>query len=445
MASPIEKKIYGVFLISSFLISLPFIAVAVLLINQLTQIISEKETSRLESLAQKVFQQDIENRKKLLKIYPRASEGERKHIEKILGRVETIKPEEKLPEGFFQIEKYQGKIWLIYSDGSRIYRTSLPEETSEAYKVIESTPVLKEPTGIMNLRGYIPLLILIEILLLGLTLYLERRLAKTFALPLQEIERSTRRIALGDLETEIPHNTGIAEIDSLGESMEKMKTEIRNYREASAKAREAHLWKKIAREIAHEINNPLTAIKMSMQLLERDKGLPQNIKQKTTLVLQEVEKLKSSVEKILNRKEKLKLEPVNISREIQEIVELYRLSYPGKKIELEIEPDVKAMADPSLLRRILVNLLKNALEAADLVKVKAFKNEDRTTVLFMDNGPGIPEDKVNLLFKESFTTKEKGSGIGLNLSYSFARSMGGNISYRRENGWTIFELTLPSA
>ncbi len=410
LASPIEKRLYSVFLTSSLLIALPFVIMAVMLINQMTQLLSQEETSKLESLSKKVFQEDIENRKELLEIYSKASQAERKHIERILGKVEIIHPKEKIPEGFYQSED-DGKLWLIYSDGEKLYKSALPEETVEALKAVEKHPLFKGPIGIMKFRSYIPAMIFVEIILIVLTLSLERRLAKKMANPLQKIEHSTRRIALGDLEVEIPHSTGIAEIDSLSESMEKMKQEMQKYRESSAKAREAHLWEKIAREIAHEINNPLTAIKMSMQLLERTKNLPEDVKQKTSLVLEEVQKLKNSVEKILSARKTLELEPVDALKEIREIVELYSTAFPSKKVSVEGKP-AKVMADPALLRRILVNLLKNALEVADEIKIKLMEEDGFIKVAFMDNGPGVPEEKVTRLFKESFTTKEKGSGIG---------------------------------
>lgn len=183
-------------------------------------------------------------------------------------------------------------------------------------------------------------------------------------------------------------------------------------------------WGEAARRMAHEIKNPLTPIQLSAERLEAKladqlEGPARSILTRATAtIVGQVNAMKSLVDAFAQyaRLPSAKIERVDLNALIQEVIHLYETS---ASLTIELAPDLPAVAgDPSLLRQVLVNLIKNAQEAlpeGELAQIRILTrlHGDHIDLCVEDNGPGFPDEFKNRMFEPYATTKPKGTGLGL--------------------------------
>lgn len=200
-------------------------------------------------------------------------------------------------------------------------------------------------------------------------------------------------------------------------------------------------WGEVARRLAHEIKNPLTPIQLSAerlqlkladQLNETGKGI---LVRATDTIVGQVAAMKSLVDAFAQyaRTPTPVPQALDVNAFIADVLALYE--HHGR-ILTDLAPGLPAVAgDPSLLRQVLVNLIKNAEEAlADrrerLIFVRSHRSPDGVTVCVEDNGPGFPESLGNRLFEPYATTKPKGTGLGLAIVKKIVEEHHGGIEVR---------------
>jgi signal transduction histidine kinase len=152
----------------------------------------------------------------------------------------------------------------------------------------------------------------------------------------------------------------------------------------------------------------------------------------------------------VNKLPKPKFQKVNIQNLLQKIQILFDDPNSVKPIQLIISchPSIQINADQNLLEQVLINLVKNSLEACSetpvpIIKLSAHSQYDRTIIEIEDNGRGIPKVVMENIFVPFFTTKEKGSGIGLSLSRQIIRMHGGTLDFNSVPGKkTVFTIRL---
>ncbi|MBN2861524.1 MAG: ATP-binding protein [Bacteroidales bacterium] len=234
--------------------------------------------------------------------------------------------------------------------------------------------------------------------------------------------------------------------------------------------KELDSWLKLIRVLMHEIMNsltPITSLSESLSHIFSSKGkpvLPEELDDKTisrTLqglnVIQEQGKgLMSFVESYrrltrIPEPEKKKFKVADLLKRVQV---LYKSLENSESIDLSFktsEPDMEIYADENLISQVLINLLKNALEANEnnpSGKISILSGADpdkRPEICVADNGPGISENMIDEIFVPFFTTRKDGSGIGLSISKQIMRVHGGNLKVRSVPGKeTIFCLSFPN-
>jgi len=214
-------------------------------------------------------------------------------------------------------------------------------------------------------------------------------------------------------------------------------------------------WIEMARQIAHEVKNPLTPIKLSAQLMRRaydahsdefgeifSSGIDTVIQQ--TEILRQIASEFSSFGRAID----LKRENVGLEKFIGSVIAAYR-GVEKVSIEYAGGPGA-ALADPEALRKILVNLIENALEAIGgegEIKVAHEVAAGRAVISVSDTGTGLSEEVEEKLFEPYFSTKTNGTGLGLAICQSLAREMDGEIVLRnREDARGVKAVvTLPAA
>ena len=235
------------------------------------------------------------------------------------------------------------------------------------------------------------------------------------------------------------------------------------------KAQRAAAWQEVAQRIAHEIKNPLTPIQLSAdrirRYLERERDAAPGegarfrelIAECAALIGQEVHGLKALVDEFSRfaRFPRAQLVPTQLNQVVETTLALYRDSTNGVRLRSELASDLPAIpADPTLLRRVLINLIENATEALSRsaardaevwVRTRWLAGEQRVELTVTDTGPGISPEEKERLFLPFFSTKPGGMGLGLAIVSRIVAEHHGSISVEDNNpSGARFRVALPA-
>jgi signal transduction histidine kinase len=265
--------------------------------------------------------------------------------------------------------------------------------------------------------------------------------AMTVSRPLTRITEAARRIARGDLETPLWKRRRKDEIGTLRDTIEEMRKALH----ARDEEREILL-----AGIAHEVRNPLGALDLFAGLLSEElAGRPEEAH--CARIRAELANLSKVVEEFLDfaRARPPVREDVDLRLLLAEVVDLAQPLASERKVSLSVDGGGTARADREQLRRAAVNLVRNAVEAAPVaseVEVAARTSDGEAVIEVRDRGAGLAPDARSSLFRPFFTTKERGTGLGLALAKKVADAHGGTLSLEgREGGGTIAKLAVPAA
>ncbi|HUG54704.1 MAG TPA: ATP-binding protein [Vicinamibacteria bacterium] len=192
------------------------------------------------------------------------------------------------------------------------------------------------------------------------------------------------------------------------------------------RAQKVAAWGEVARKLAHEIKNPLTPIQLSAQRVRKAylKGAPdfdKVLQECTGAIVQEVDALKNLVDEFAQfaRLPAANLVPGSLHEIIEQTLSLYDGLFSGVSVERRFGTDVPAVRlDPDQMKRVLINLVDNAIDATDkrgtvTISTEFDRSQGRVRLGVSDDGPGIPADTRDKLFVPHFSTKRRGSGLGL--------------------------------
>ncbi len=202
--------------------------------------------------------------------------------------------------------------------------------------------------------------------------------------------------------------------------------------------------------VAHEIKNPLNSIALGLELL-RDKMADEKQGQ-ITVISQEIRRLDRVVKTFLDftRPVDFTAENVNLATLAKEVASLVTPQAATQKVNVEFiaEPEnIVIRADRDLLKQAILNVVMNGIEAmrgGGRLKVRASRQEGTSVLTIQDDGPGIPTENTGKVFQLYFTTKEKGSGIGLAMTFRAVQLHNGTIEFTSEPGkGTTFQLKFP--
>ena len=208
--------------------------------------------------------------------------------------------------------------------------------------------------------------------------------------------------------------------------------------------------------VAHELNNPLTAILGYAQLLESE-GLADRAADFVGKLFKQAQRTHRVVQNLLSfaRQRKPQKQQVDICKVLDETLALrdYDLKVNDIKVEREIETGIPTVtADPHQLEQVFLNIINNGVDAmletgkAGMLKIRVYAHEGNVITEFQDSGPGIKEP--NRIFDPFYTTKNvgKGTGLGLSICYGIVKEHGGDISARnKEQGGAVIQVRLPGS
>lgn len=290
-------------------------------------------------------------------------------------------------------------------------------------------------------------------------------LSNAVSKPIRKLREGLNEVAQGRFQQPIPVESK-DELGDLVHTFNTMQEQLSESRELLAKQEREVAWSEMARQVAHEIKNPLTPMKLSVQHLQRrmgsdpqvDEDQRKSIKKITGNLIEQIDTLARIANEFsrFGRMPKRNLEQVDINQIILEAVGVY-----AEDKSLNIEHDLTGgsnivLCDREETRRIFLNLIKNAKQAMEEGGTVRLHSEHLATedgqmvqVSISDEGAGIPEELREKIFQPNFSTKTSGMGLGLAIVNRSIQEMGGSIhfvsSVDPEDHGTTFTIMLPRA
>ena len=276
---------------------------------------------------------------------------------------------------------------------------------------------------------------------------------------LRTLEAAARRVGAGDLASTIALPRGRSEVGPAAEAFNAMTRELAATQQKLLRAERIAAWREVARRIAHEIKNPLQPIQMEIETMRKlhARGHPSfdaEFAGSTEVILEEVQRLNTMVTEFSRFARLPAPRPTQV--DLRAIAGQVTTLHPTA--ELEPGEPVPARADRDQLTQVLVNLVQNAVDAADArhgagggsVRVtlggSTLRDAPAVELRVQDDGPGIaPEDRLRV-FEPYFTTKSEGTGLGLAIVHRIVGDHGGSIDVEEApGGGAVFVVRLPEA
>ena len=210
----------------------------------------------------------------------------------------------------------------------------------------------------------------------------------------------------------------------------------------------------LALGMVHEIRNPLSAIKMNMQMIRKKISLDATLRENFSIAEGEIKRLNRLLKDILDfaRSRPLRLQSSELGEIITRLIRLMQEQLEAQGIETEIlvTAPFKLVCDPEQIHQVLLNLILNAIEAMQSISgerrltISASLKGDMAVILVRDTGIGIPTEKISQIFDPFFTTKVSGGGLGLSSLQAIVLRHGGTVTVESESGHgTTFMVSLP--
>ncbi len=321
-----------------------------------------------------------------------------------------------------------------------------------------NTPYFSSATDLQKeIKDFVLTYIKIILVLLSIALIFILQLTKRLTEPLSLIQNKLGDIKIDQknepIEWKRDDEIGalVKQYNQLIVELEKSAAELKRTTTESA-------WRGVARQVAHEIKNSLTPMRLSVQLLQRNvengKASPEQIQRTTNTLIEQIDAL-SDIASSFSRYAKLPEnhpQPLDLAELIGNIVNLYD---NAENIEFHYDfnkaIDHTYNGDKTNLNSAVSNLVKNAVQAIGTkpkgcINVTLKSTEVQYIISVKDNGKGIKEEDKDHIFLPNFTTKSGGSGVGLSLTYNIVQAAGGTISFEsQENVGTEFVIELPKS
>lgn len=309
-----------------------------------------------------------------------------------------------------------------------------------------------------EISGFLVALINIYVLLFALSIVTAILISNYVTKPLKLIQDKLSKIKLGKT-NELIEWPEKDEIGSLVSEYNRMILELTKSAELLAKSERESAWREMAKQVAHEIKNPLTPMKLSIQHLKRiwnddAPDMDQKMERLTQTIIEQIDTLSSIATEFSNfaKMPKANLEKINVQQILLNSIALF---HDSENIHIDFEnlstDNAFVFADKEQLLRVFNNLIKNAIQAIPedrkgKIEIKLKKENQFYIISIKDNGIGINDEVLGKIFVPNFTTKTGGMGLGLAMVKSIIESSNGKIWFETNppDGSTFF-VAIPAA
>lgn len=306
-----------------------------------------------------------------------------------------------------------------------------------------------------EIESFLSSIIQIYILIIVLSIILILIAGQQLAGPLRQLESKLKSMHWGAKNEKIDYKWQ-DEIGQLVKQYNRTVDELEKSTRLLLQSERETAWRTMARQVAHEINNPLTPMKLTIQQLQRTKqlnpeGFDEYFVKGTRTLIEQIDNLAriAGTFSQFARLPDTKFSRVDLPQRLISVVDLFSNNHEKIKISYEgPESDVFVFGDAEQLIQVFNNLLKNATQAIGTAKegkinVALLIEDEKVIVRISDNGSGIPDDIAQDIFRPSFTTKSTGMGLGLSITKNIIENMEGSIAFTSEaDTGTTFEIRL---
>lgn len=307
-----------------------------------------------------------------------------------------------------------------------------------------------------EISGFLVALINIYVLLFALSIVTAILISNYVTKPLKLIQDKLSKIKLGKT-NELIEWQEKDEIGSLVSEYNRMILELSKSAELLAKSERESAWREMAKQVAHEIKNPLTPMKLSVQHLmrvwkDKDEDVERKMEGLTQTIIEQIDTLSTIATEFSNfaQMPRANLEKIYVAHIIQNSIALFK-EYENMDIVFEnnAKDETVVIADKEQLLRVFNNLIKNAIQAipedkAGRIEIRLKVDEQVYIISIKDNGMGISDEVLDKIFVPNFTTKTAGMGLGLAMVKNIIESINGRIWFETSvHAGTTFYIALP--
>jgi two-component system nitrogen regulation sensor histidine kinase NtrY len=304
-----------------------------------------------------------------------------------------------------------------------------------------------------ELKEFIYRLSLVYLLMFLLAISFAYFLSSYITHSIQTISDKMQKTRLNERNEKIILNNASSEIGILVDAYNNMIDQLEESAARLAKSEREQAWREMAKQVAHEIKNPLTPMRLSVQSFERkfnpeDENIKEKLAEYSQTLIQQIDVM-SAIASAFSDFAKM---PTQKKEEI-EIISVVKLAldiFNEKSVKYQTkEATLYAFLDKTQLIRIVTNLVKNALQATEneenpFINIEVISEGNTIKIIVSDNGKGISDEVKDLIFEPKFTTKSSGMGLGLPMIKNIIEAYDGVISFTSNEGvGTVFTVVLP--
>jgi len=304
-----------------------------------------------------------------------------------------------------------------------------------------------------ELKEFLGRLLLVYLFIFLIAIILAYVLSKYITKPIEYVSSKMKQTGLDKPNEKIELTDASQEIHHLVNSYNDMVSQLQGSAVKLAQIERKQAWREMARQVAHEIKNPLTPMRLSIQSFEygfdpKDPDIVNKVKDLSKSLIQQIDTMDSIASAFSDfaQMPTQKRENLNVVEVIRNTLNIFTEDFITFSSDKEV---INAKVDKVQINRVVTNLITNAIHATKevenpLVEVILEDHGETYKIIVKDNGEGISEKDTDQVFEPKFTTKTSGMGLGLPMVKNIIEAYNGTISFVSEKGkGTIFTITLP--
>ena len=364
----------------------------------------------------------------------------------------------KIPSEILQkINASADKRYLMKSEiNGQKFQSSYSYITDQRFKplAILYLPYLQDDSMLnRDLNNFLMRMAEVYLFMLLIAIVLSFFLSKYITKSLKIVSEKINQTRLDKRNQKIELSNATEEIYALVSAYNSMIDELEESAVKLATSEREQAWREMAKQVAHEIKNPLTPMRLSVQSFQRnfDKDDPEirsKVDEYSNTLINQIDTMSSIASAFSNfaKMPAQQSETLNVPKIVKLALDIFNEKYIEFKCEKE---EILAKFDRTQLIRVITNLVKNATQALKDVSdphilVIVEEEEDMVCVSISDNGSGISEENKVMVFEPKFTTKSSGMGLGLAMVKNIVETYNGTISFvSKQNKGTIFNVRFP--
>jgi len=350
----------------------------------------------------------------------------------------------------YDIRGYDASKDAVYTSSYLVLKNNMWEPIGIIY-----IPLYHNESAYMDvLHKYVLYIVLVDLVIIAFSIWLSWVTSNNLAKNITKFSDMITRITLFENEMRPIKYYKNDELNALARAYNRMILQIQDQKERLRFKASEEAWREMAKQVAHEVKNPLTPMKLTIQNFERkfnpeDPNIREKVQQMSKTVVDQID-LIATVASAFSEFAKLpekNNEVINLNAEVEDILRVFN----DDSIFLHTNKNnIMINMDRIYLSRIITNLVTNAKQAQSderklIINVDVEQHQRRVMISVQDNGIGIPENMYERIFEPNFTSKSSGMGLGLAMVRKMVEDYKGEIIVKSEEGkGSTFTITLPT-